>query len=185
MKPQNLACAPVGDRRGQRALDGQDPAPALPQSNPRGKRVLLVDDDPTVRDSLYDVLVSEGYGVIPAGNGVQAVGLAKRLPFDLVLLDLNMPLMNGWDAFEQLTRGHPLVPVVIITARPNQVFTAASAGAGALLEKPVDIPTLLEAMGRLLAETMEQRLARMVGKHAEFYYKSATSSTRKQPAATV
>ena len=44
---------------------------------------------------------------------------------DLVLLDLNMPVKNGWDTFEQLTREHPLISIIIVTARPNQLFTAA------------------------------------------------------------
>jgi len=98
-----------------------------------------------------------------------------------VLLDLNMPVKNGWDTFEQLTREHPLIPIIIATARPNQLFTALSAGVGALLEKPMDIPTLLQAMAKLLVETAEQRLARLVGKKTEFHYKPATASSDKQP----
>jgi CheY-like chemotaxis protein len=139
-----------------------------------GKLVLLVDDDPTVRDSLSDVLVPEGYVVIPAENGQQALDLAARLPVDLALLDLNMPIKNGWDTFEQLTREHPFIPILIATARPNQLFTALSAGAGALLEKPIDIPTLLRTMENLLAESAEQRLARLAGKISEFTYMPAS-----------
>ena len=82
-----------------------------------------------------------------------------------------VPVKNGWDTFEQLTREHPLIPVIIATARPNQLFTALGAGAGALLEKPMDIPTLLRRMEKLLAETAEQRLARLAGQKAEFHYK--------------
>jgi DNA-binding NtrC family response regulator len=93
-----------------------------------------------------------------------------------VLLDLNMPVKNGWDTFEQFTREHPLIPVIIATARPNQFFTALSAGAGALLEKPMDIPTLLRTMEKLLAETAEQHLARLAGKQAGFHYQPATAS---------
>ena len=140
-------------------------------TNRPGKRILLVDDDSTVRDSLNDVLVSRGYSVIPAENGQQALELANESSVDLVLLDLNMPIKNGWDTFEQLTREHPLIPVIIATARPNQLFTALGAGAGALLEKPMDIPTLLRTMEKLLAETAEQRLARLAGQKAEFHYK--------------
>jgi DNA-binding response OmpR family regulator len=146
-----------------------------PGSSRPGKRILLVDDDPTVRDSLSNMLVAEGYFVIPAENGQQALDLANELPVDLVLLDLNMPVKNGWDTFEQLTREHPLIPIIIATARPNQLFTALSAGAGALLEKPMDIPTLLRAMKLLLAETTDQRLARLVGKKTEFHYKPAAA----------
>jgi DNA-binding response OmpR family regulator len=144
-----------------------------PGSSRSGKRILLVDDDSTVRDSLSNVLVAEGYSVIPAENGQQALDLANQLPIDLVLLDLNMPVKNGWDTFERLTAEHPLLPIIIVTARPNQLFTAATAGAGALLEKPMDIPTLLRAIKMLLVESSEQRLARLVGKKTEFHYKPA------------
>jgi CheY-like chemotaxis protein len=145
-----------------------------PGSARSGKRILLGDDDPAVRDSLKDVLVSEGYVVMPAENGQQALDLVGHLPIDLVLLDLNMPVKNGWDTYEQLTRDHPLIPIIIATARPNQLFTALSAGAGALMEKPMDIPTLLRTMEKLLAESAEQRLARLAGKEAAFYYKPTT-----------
>ena len=144
-----------------------------------GKRILLVDDDSMVRDSLNDVLVSEGYVVLPAANGQQALDLAAGLSIDLVLLDLNMPVKNGWDTFEQLTREHPLVPIIIVTARPNQIFTVLNAGAGALLEKPMDIPTLLRTMEKLLAEPAGQRLARLAGRESDFHYKSATMSRER------
>jgi len=147
--------------------------------NRDAKIILLVDDDHTVRESLRDLLVSEGYRVIPAENGQQALDRINRLPADLVLLDLNMPVMSGWDTFEQLTREHPLLPTIIITARANQLFTAASAGAGALLEKPMDIPTLLQAIEKLLAETTEQRLARLVGKNSEFTFGPAIARQRR------
>lgn len=168
------------DRPGQPTPHREAAAQPSPGSSRPGKRILLVDDDPTVRDSLNDVLVAEGYSVIPAENGQQALDLANQLPVDLVLLDLNMPVKNGWDTFDQLTREHPLLPIIIVTARPNQLFTALSAGAGALLEKPMDIPTLLRAMEKLLAETAEQRLARLVGKKAEFHYKPAIASRDNQ-----
>ena len=140
------------------------------------RRILLVDDDPTVRDSLSDVLVSEGYLVIPAENGQEAIDLASTSSVDLVLLDLNMPVKNGWDTFERLTAEHPLLPIIIATARPNQLFMALSAGVGALLEKPMDMPTLLRTMRKLLAESPEQRLARLAGVEIDFHYKSATKN---------
>jgi DNA-binding response OmpR family regulator len=162
-------------RSGQPAPARKSAAQLPPRSARPGTRILLVDDDPTVRDSLNDVLVAEGYFVVPAENGQQALDLANQSPLDLVLLDLNMPVKNGWDTFEQLTREHPLIPIIIATARPNQLFTALGAGAGALLEKPMDIPTLLLTMERLLAESAEQRLARLAGQTPEFHYKPATT----------
>jgi DNA-binding NtrC family response regulator len=85
-----------------------------------------------------------------------------------------MPVKNGWDTFEHLTREHPLIPVIIATARANQLFMALNAGAGALLEKPMDIPTLLRTIRRLLAESAEQRLARLAGRETDFHYRPAT-----------
>ena len=123
-----------------------------PSSAPARQRILLVDDDAGVRSSLQSVLVEEGYVVIPANDGEEALELIASRSIDLVLLDLNMPRKNGWDTFERLSAEYPLVPVILITARPNQLFTAVSAGVGALLEKPLDIPVLLQSIPRLLAE---------------------------------
>jgi DNA-binding response OmpR family regulator len=155
-------------------------APVSPRTCRADLRILLVDDDTAVRDSLNAVLLSEGYcSVIPAENGQQALDFANELPVDLLLLDLNMPVKNGWDTFEQFTREHPLVPVIIATARPNQLFTAAGAGVGALLEKPMDIPKLLQTIELLLAEPAEQRLARLAGQDTEFHYQPATGQPPK------
>lgn len=136
-------------------------------------RILLADDDASVRGSLSDVLVSEGYVVIPANDGQQALELAASDQIDLVLLDLNMPVKNGWDTFEQLSRHHPLLPVIIVTARPNQLFTAVGAGVGALMEKPMDITVLLRTVKRLLAESADTRLARIAGQETDFHYSAA------------
>jgi len=137
------------------------------------KHILLVDDDRTVRDSLNEVLSGEGYDVIPGENGQQALDIVRQKSIDLVLLDLNMPVKNGWDTFEQLTREYPIIPIIIITARPNQLFTALSAGVAALLEKPMDIPMLLQTIEKLLVESIDQRLARLAGKSLEFHYRPA------------
>lgn len=167
------------------ALPGSEsapqPAPARP-GNP--KRILLVDDDVLVRDSLNEVLLSEGYVVIPAPDGQRAMNVARQAPIDLVLLDLNMPGKNGWDTFEELTREHPLLPIVIVTARPNQLFMALSAGVGALFEKPMEIPTLLETLKKLLAETPEQRLARLVGHDPRFTYQPMAAARQESPASS-
>jgi DNA-binding response OmpR family regulator len=140
---------------------------------PRGQRILVVDDDPTVRDSLAGVLMSAGYSVLLAENGQQALDLAGERPVDLVLLDLNMPVKNGWDTFERLSSEHPLVPVIVTTAHPNQLFTAVGAGVGALLEKPMDMCVLLRTIEKLLAEAPAHRLARLAGMQADFHYAAA------------
>ena len=140
-----------------------------PSPTPR-RRILVVDDDQSVRNSLASVLEGENYQVLTAANGNEALQTVARTNPDLVILDLNMPSRNGWDTFEQMSRDHPLVPVVIATARSNQLFTAMSAGVGALLEKPLDIPELLETIRRLLAEPGTKHLARLAGHATDLYY---------------
>lgn len=168
--PSTDAC--LTHRSARPARDRKSATQPSPASSNSVKRILLVDDDSTVRESLNDVLVSEGYVVILAENGQQALDLVSKSSVDLVLLDLNMPVKSGWDTFEQLTREHPLIPIIIATARPNQLFTAVNAGVGALLEKPMDIPTLLRTMEKLLSETFQQRLARLAGQETEFHYQA-------------
>ena len=157
-----------------------DPVPSR-----RGpKRILLVDDDPGVRSSLGAVLQHEGYGVLPAANGLEALQLAAVGSVDLTVLDLNMPIKNGWDTFERLSWEHPLMPIIVITARSNQLFTALGAGVGALLEKPLEIPLFLHTVARLLAEPGETRLARLSGHTTEFTYapRRALTDTPSPPA---
>jgi len=126
--------------------------------------ILIVDDDANVREMLRRVLVGEGYEVVTAGDGAQALQIAAATKIDLVLLDLNLPAMDGWDTFERLTAGNPALAVIIITARTGQQVTTEHAGAGALLEKPLDFPNLLRTMHDLLSEPLETRLARLTGR---------------------
>jgi len=133
-------------------------------------KILLLDDDAAIREMLGRVLTQEGYLVIPAETGQQALELSAATELDLALLDLNLPGQSGWDVFERLTAQEPLLPIVIITARANQLFVALGAGAGALMEKPLDPPRLLQIIRDLLDEPAEVRLARLAGKRAEFHY---------------
>jgi CheY-like chemotaxis protein len=137
------------------------------------KQILVVDDDEGVRKALGLVLSGEGYAVQSAANGTEALDFAQHTPPDLVLLDLKLPDKSGWDVFGRLLRLRPLLPVVVITARPNQLFTALAAGVGALLEKPLQIPRLLQTVNQLLKESIETRLARVSGKLTEFHYSPA------------
>lgn len=137
------------------------------------KTLLLADDDPAIRQILLRLLMDENYNVITAANGLEAIQLAEANEVDLVLLDLNMPVQDGWQAFEQLTGQDPALPIIVITARPNQFFPALAAGAGALLEKPLDFAKLFKAIRELLDEPVEDRLARITGRAAVFHYVSS------------
>ena len=144
----------------------------------RQKEILVVDDDRSVRRMLRRVLGRAGYRVRSAPNGAAALEAAQDTPPDLVLLDVKLPGESGWDVFRRLTRRWPLLPVVIITARPNQLFTALAAGVGALVEKPLHVHKMLQAIRHLLRESVEHRLARMAGKLAQFHYLPAWPGTR-------
>jgi CheY-like chemotaxis protein len=127
-------------------------------------RILLADDDEGVLAALNDVLRSEGYEVITAKNGREAIEHFHEGRIDIALLDLNMPIKGGWETLEKLTTIHPLLPIIVITARPEQYSLAVAAGVGALMEKPLDLPLLLQAIKDLLREPIEQRLSRSSGK---------------------
>ena len=124
-------------------------------------KILLADDDVSVREMLGRVLESEHYDVVYAKTGREAAAkFIADLP-DLVLLDLNMPDRNGWDAFDLMNRTHPSVPVIIITATPQQHEHAARLGIDALVEKPLKLPLLLAIIADLLAETDSDRMQRL------------------------
>src|SRR5882724_2253848 len=152
------------------ALKSPSTAPGSKALQAMKEKMLLVDDDPAIRQLLTRLLAEEGYIVLSAANGLEAVELVNATQFDLVLLDLNMPVMDGWETFEKISANHPLLPFVVITARPNQLFPALASGTGALMEKPLDLPKLFNTIRTLLKEPPEVRLARMTGRPADFFY---------------
>jgi DNA-binding response OmpR family regulator len=128
------------------------------------RRILVVDDDTVVRAALAAVLESEGYDVDKAEDGLQAVARATARPPDLVLLDLNMPHVDGWTAFAKLDRVRPLLPVIVITARPHQYKEAVRLGVDAFMEKPLDFPVLLRAIHSLARESEKRHTERVTNR---------------------
>ena len=133
-------------------------------------RILVVDDDASVRQMLTRLLSGEGYSVWAAANGTAAIEIATAADIELVLLDLKMPGKSGWETFQRLMAKMPSIAVIVITAQPNQLFTALGSGVGALLEKPLDFPLLLRTVNDLLTESPESKRARSAGKSADFHY---------------
>jgi len=126
----------------------------------RKPRVLLVDDDASVRESLGLALESENFGIIPASNSQEALEKYFEGSIDLVLLDLNMPENAGWDTFERLTALNPYLAIIVVTQRLDQRDQTAVAGAAALVGKPLNVPSLVQIMNRLLEESFESRIHR-------------------------
>jgi CheY-like chemotaxis protein len=116
------------------------------------KVVLLVEDDPDIRDIVQDVLEAEGYDVVPASHGKQALEFlndvkTSALP-DLVILDMMMPLVDGRHVLEAIRSDQNLssVPVVVMSAIAHE----KPAGAAAFLRKPFSLDTLFDAVHTLV-----------------------------------
>ncbi len=130
----------------------------------KANRILIAADDALVHGSLAAVLESEGFVVDEAQDGLEAVTRAIEHTPDLVLLDLNMPHWDGWTVFSKLDRVIPLLPVIVITARPNQYPKAVQFGVDAFMEKPLNIPILVRAITRLISEDKDRHLHRITNR---------------------
>ena len=125
----------------------------------RQRRVLVVDDDPSIIETFGAILKSEGYEVLTASSGRDAVALARQEPVDLILLDLVMPGMDGLAALPQLREARPTAPVVILCAdvEPDGEVEAFGSGAVAVLLKPPDVDKLLRMVEELTGRRDESR----------------------------
>ncbi|MGA2747978.1 MAG: response regulator [Verrucomicrobiota bacterium] len=126
------------------------------------KTILVVDDDSQIRDSLRKVLREEGYGVVLAADGREGVERFNKDRIDLLLLDVNLPDMSGWDVFGSVISLDPFVPILIITGRTDQIEIVRLSGVGALIEKPFNVPMLLQTIAEKLAEPPEAHLKRLM-----------------------
>ena len=111
--------------------------------------ILVIEDDPGVRDSLAAILREDGQTVETAGGGVEALGRLRELPLPtLILLDLMMPGMDGIDFRRAQLADAALrdIPVIIISARPDIARQAAELGAEDFLRKPMSFEELLHVV---------------------------------------
>jgi two-component system, OmpR family, copper resistance phosphate regulon response regulator CusR len=138
---------------------------ARPETAPK---ILVVDDDEAVRESIGMVLRAAGYGVSTAADGQQALECVQESRIDLLLLDLGLPVKSGWEVFEQIVTEYATIPVIIMTGLTNQQFSALAAGASVLMEKPLDVVSLLRCIKELLAEPVEKRANRLRGHGRDF-----------------
>jgi len=108
-----------------------------------------VDDDPTILATVSETLDLEGYPVVTATNGVEALAALEREPPSLVLLDMRMPVMDGW-TFIRAARARGLDPtVVVMTATADARRWAAEIGAQGVLSKPFELDELIAEVQRL------------------------------------
>ncbi|RMG93625.1 MAG: response regulator [Candidatus Dadabacteria bacterium] len=118
-----------------------------------GPCVLVVEDEAAVRDVYCRYLLEKGFSPLPAADGLQALSLLERVPVDLVLLDLQLPRLDGFGVLEALARSRRRPPVIVVTAHGDRatVLRTARFGVEAVLVKPVSLEALVERIGRILA----------------------------------
>jgi CheY-like chemotaxis protein len=115
-------------------------------------RLLVVDDEEGMRDTLRDILEEFGYCVEEAANGEEAVKMVCAGEYDLLLMDIRMPIMDGVSALGEIKQIRPGVPVIMMTAyaQSDAVEQARRCGATDILYKPLDIGKVLPLIERTL-----------------------------------
>jgi DNA-binding response OmpR family regulator len=148
-------------------------------SDGRKSKILCVDDEPSIREFLHDVLAGEGYDVITANDGREALMLAVKEQPDLILLDIMMPHLDGMETCRQL-RERPTtrnIRIIILTAydQRERLEQSIEAGADDFLGKPVDITELrIRVRAMLKVKNMSDEADRL-----EAYIKSMTALRRE------
>ena len=114
--------------------------------------VLVVEDDPNQRELYEEELSDEGYEILTAEDGRQALQVAQDTPPDLVVMDVNMPKMDGLDTLARLLEAKRDTPVILHTAYASYRDSFASWSADAYIVKNSDLSELKATVKRLLAE---------------------------------
>lgn len=124
------------------AADAQPAVRAAATTGP----ILLIDDDSAVRESLRRVLESEGWRVTAARDGVEALEFLRRQEPALVITDLCMATVTGWDLLFHESLERPHLPIFVITALSPETAAGAELFATAFFEKPLDLDKLIAAI---------------------------------------
>jgi DNA-binding response OmpR family regulator len=116
---------------------------------PGPSRILVVEDDPAIARVLFRLLSRPGCAVVRASDGVEGVDLFDRETPDLVVLDLGLPGLDGWEVLRHI-RSAGSVPVVIVTSDVRSLDRSLDEGANAFVTKPFDNEQLVAQVGSLL-----------------------------------
>src|SRR5581483_3296430 len=117
------------------------------------QHILVVDDDQAIRQVITMILESEDYEVATAADGLEALDRIAEAPPAVVLLDLQMPVLTGWDVINRLRDAGTAVPVVVMTAGYRAQAEAAAHDAAGYLAKPFELDDVLSVVGRLTGRT--------------------------------
>ena len=126
-------------------------------SDLKGKTVLVVDDETDVRTVVEAILANHGYSVVQAKDGAEALSLLRRRKFDLMVLDIMMPRMDGYQVMEELKSANPELPVIMLTAKaqPKDVWKGYVEGCHFYITKPFESESLIRAVNYLLNNLSE------------------------------
>jgi len=119
------------------------------------KRILIIEDDPSFSRAINHIVEKEGYEVSTASNGMTGLRMAKDNPPDLLILDVMLPGLDGFEICSQLRADESTekLPIVMLSAKGQEAdkTTGLSVGANEYLTKPIDRALLLEKIASLLA----------------------------------
>jgi DNA-binding response OmpR family regulator len=124
-------------------------------SEPTKRRVLVIDDNPDIRNTIQWLLEGEGFVVSLAENGRDGLGLQRRQPADLVVTDIFMPEQDGIETIWQLRKEFPHVPIIVISggsaakATTDYSVVARELGAKKTLRKPFDPQELIDVVHQI------------------------------------
>ncbi len=132
----------------------QDKEVTVGETASQAKRILLVDDDPEIVDSLRYALSAKGYEILVARDGNQGLAIAEREDPDLVILDMMMPKRSGFLVLEKLRRTRPVpMRIIMITANEGSRHKAYAEmlGVDDYIRKPFAMDRLVDSVDRLLS----------------------------------
>ena len=140
--------------------------------------ILVVEDDHPLRKMMCAYLSMNGFHTIPAGHGEEALDVMDSVQPDLVIADVMMPVMDGWELTEELRRAYPRLPIILVTARDTleDKRTGFSAGADDYLTKPVELDELLMRVQALLRRSQAMTSHRLTVGETTLDYDSLTVS---------
>jgi DNA-binding response OmpR family regulator len=127
--------------------------PTASQGGTRTGPILIVDDDLSVREVVADFLDFEGYAVEVANDGAEGLLLVEQIKPSLIILDMRMPIMNGWELARQLRARGIRIPILVLTAAQNARRWAEEINADGYVGKPFDLAGLEAAIETLLRRT--------------------------------
>jgi two-component system, OmpR family, phosphate regulon response regulator PhoB len=143
---------PGGHRRYRRRDLEQFLERSGPGPREAGPVVLIVDDDERLREFVRVNLEMEGYSVIEAGNAEEGLAAVEEQPPDLILLDVMMPGVDGWEMLRRIQEKHGVgaIPVIMFSGKVDEPDAAAARGTQAFIGKPFDPTQLIESTKQLL-----------------------------------